>query len=119
MPYFHDEERWILMMKVLSSLTRSGTSRNVLVSDYNSQGSVKPIIFEERKGYNFKEWQCTSLYLNSDVDKSKLNIHDCSIGWRPREASCHFNKKQDTSALTHLRSKLRVKISTKTRIKEL
>ena len=45
--------------------------------------------------------------------------HDCSIGWRPREASYHLNKKQDTSALTHLRSKLRVKISTKIRIKEL
>ena len=43
------------MMKVLSSLSRSGTSRNVLISDYNSQGSVKPIIFEQRKGYNFKE----------------------------------------------------------------
>ena len=43
------------MMKVLSSLSRSGTSRNVLVSDYNSQGSVKLLIFEERKRYNFKE----------------------------------------------------------------
>ena len=45
--------------------------------------------------------------------------HDSSIGWRPREASCHFNKKQDTSALTHLRGKLRVKISIKIRLKEL
>ena len=76
MPYFHDEERWILMMKVLSSLSRSGTSRNVLVSDYNIVKVlwIKPIIFEEKKGYNFKEWQCTSLYLNSDVDKSKLKV---------------------------------------------
>ena len=31
-------------------------------------------IFEERKGYNFKEWQGTSLYLNSKIDKSKLNM---------------------------------------------
>ena len=45
--------------------------------------------------------------------------HDSSIGWRQREASCHFNKKQDTSALTHLRGKLRVKISIKIRLKEL
>ena len=31
-------------------------------------------IFEEKKGYNFKEWQGTSLYLNSKIDKSKLNM---------------------------------------------
>ena len=55
MPYFHG---WVL-----------GTSRNVLLSCYNSRSSVQPIIiFEERKGYNFKEWQCTSLYLNSKID---------------------------------------------------
>ena len=55
MPYFHG---WVL-----------GTSRNVLLSCYNSRSSVQPIIiFVERKGYNFKEWQCTSLYLNSKID---------------------------------------------------
>ena len=32
------------------------------------------IIFEERKGRNFKEWQWTSLYLNSKINKSKLNM---------------------------------------------
>ena len=55
MPYFHG---WVL-----------GTSRNVLLSCYNSRSSVQPIIiFVERKGYNFKEWQCTSLYLKSKID---------------------------------------------------
>ena len=36
--------------------------------------SCKTIIFEERKKYNFKEWQCTSLHLDSKVEKSKLNM---------------------------------------------
>ena len=55
MPNFHG---WVL-----------GTSRNVLLSCYNNRSSVQPImIFVERKGYNFKEWQCTSSYLNSKID---------------------------------------------------
>ena len=86
MPYFHDNERCILMMKVLCSLSLSGTSRNVL--QYFPATIVEVLwnhnsFFEERRGYNFKEWRCTSLYLNSKIEIE----HDCflPIGRRPRE----------------------------------
>ena len=53
------------------------------------------IIFEKRKGYNFKEWRCTSLYLNSKIDKTKLNmaVFYPLTGDRATSRSSHFNKK--------------------------
>ena len=43
-------------------------------SEYFPRFCETIIIFVERKGYNFKEWQSTSLYLNSKIDKSKSNM---------------------------------------------
>ena len=83
------------------------------------------VSFEERKGYNFKELQFTSLYLKSKID-NEIEIEHCCflpIGRRSHDFSklspCNLEVVtlyiQDTSEQTHLRGKLTVKIFIKIR----
>ena len=79
------------------------------------------IIFVESKGYNFKESQCTSLYLNSKIGKSKLNmaVFYPLADDRVTSRSCHLNNKKNKTKKTPKNKILRRRPTTEIKLKEL